>query len=84
VRVSLYEHSGGRSGETILEISDDGRGFDADDVPDITRHGLRGMRERAELLGADFQIISQALQGTTMRLVLPTFHATASPAEEPS
>ena len=75
VRVSLFE----RAGETILEISDDGRGFDAEDVPDITRHGLRGMRERAEMLGADFQIISQALQGTTMRLVIP-----ASLAKEPS
>lgn len=74
-----------RAGETILEITDDGRGFDADDVPDITRHGLRGMRERAEMLGADFQIISQALQGTTMRLVLPAaFHATTFLAEEPS
>ncbi len=80
VRVRLFN----RSGETILEITDDGRGFDADDVPHITRHGLRGMRERAEMLGADFQIISQALQGTTMRLVLPAFHATTSLAEEPS
>jgi two-component system nitrate/nitrite sensor histidine kinase NarX len=80
VRVRLFD----RGEETILEIADDGRGFDADDVPDITRHGLRGMRERAEMLGADFQIISQALQGTTMRLVLPALHATASLAEEPS
>jgi len=36
------------------------------------------MRERAELIGAEFQIISQAEQGTTMRLVLP-----ASFEEEP-
>jgi two-component system nitrate/nitrite sensor histidine kinase NarX len=75
VCVDLFE----RQGETILEVSDDGQGFDAEDVPAYTRHGLRGMRERAELLGADFQIISQAFQGTTMRLVLP-----ASLAEEPS
>ena len=33
--------------------------------------GLRGMRERAEMIGADFQIISQPRQGTTVRLVLP-------------
>ncbi len=74
VRISLFE----RSGETILEVSDDGQGFDAGDVPEFTRHGLQGMRERAEMLGADFQIISQAQQGTTMRLVIP-----ASLAEEP-
>ncbi|RPJ52066.1 MAG: hypothetical protein EHM21_01175 [Chloroflexi bacterium] len=75
VSVRLFEHKG----ETILEVSDDGQGFAAEDVPEITRHGLRGMRERANLLGAEFQIISQAFQGTTMRLVLP-----ASLAEEPS
>ncbi len=74
VRVSLIE----RNGETILEVSDDGQGFCMEDVPDVTRHGLRGLRERAELLSADFQIISQPLQGTTMRLVLP-----ATLAEEP-
>ncbi len=74
VRVSLVE----RKGETVLEVSDDGQGFSDEDVPDVTRHGLRGMRERAELLGADFQMISQPLQGTTMRLVLP-----ATLAEEP-
>lgn len=57
--------------EMILEVSDDGTGFDAGDVPELSRHGLRGMRERAELIGAEFQIISQSRQGTTVRLVLP-------------
>lgn len=57
--------------EIILEVSDDGTGFDAEDVPELSRHGLRGMRERAELIGAEFQIISQSHQGTTVRLVLP-------------
>lgn len=75
VWIRLFE----REGETILEVSDDGQGFAAEGIPDMTQHGLRGMRERANLLGADFQIISQAFQGTTMRLVLP-----ASLAEEPS
>lgn len=58
-------------GELVLEIGDDGQGFEAQDVPEIARYGLRGMRERAELIGADFQIISQAGQGTIVRLVLP-------------
>ncbi len=75
VSVRLFE----RDGEIVLEVSDDGQGFTAEDVPDITRHGLRGMRERANMIGADFQIISQSFQGTTMRLILP-----ASLAEEPS
>ncbi len=69
VRVSLREWSG----ELILEVSDDGLGFEPEDVPEVSRYGLRGMRERAELIGADFQIISKAHQGTTVRLVLPVW-----------
>ena len=55
----------------LLEVGDDGQGFDAEDVPEVSRHGLRGMRERAEMIGADFQIISQAHQGTKVLLSLP-------------
>lgn len=54
-----------------LRISDNGRGFDVDDVPPIARHGLRIMRERAELLGADFQITSRPAEGTRVVLRLP-------------
>jgi len=57
--------------ELVFEICDDGQGFESHDVPDLSRYGLRGMRERAELIGADFQITSQAGQGTVMRLALP-------------
>jgi two-component system nitrate/nitrite sensor histidine kinase NarX len=65
-------------GDLIIELRDDGLGFEADDVPEISRHGLRGMRERAEMIGADFQVISQKQKGTTIRLVLPSI------LEEPS
>lgn len=57
--------------ELVLEISDNGIGFSSEDVPVFSRHGLRGMRERAELIGAEFQIISQPDSGTTIRLHLP-------------
>ena len=60
-------------GELLLEVGDDGLGFDADDVPEISQHGLRGMRERSELIGADFQIISQVHHGTLVRLALPAY-----------
>jgi two-component system nitrate/nitrite sensor histidine kinase NarX len=40
-------------------------------MPNASRYGLIGMRERAELIGADFQIISQSDQGTRIRLRLP-------------
>jgi two-component system nitrate/nitrite sensor histidine kinase NarX len=55
----------------ILEIRDDGQGFDVDNIPEISHHGLRGMRERAEMIGADLQVISQPGAGTTVVLSLP-------------
>jgi signal transduction histidine kinase len=40
-----------------LVVEDDGRGFDASDVPE-NRHGLVGMRERAEMLGGTLEVRS--------------------------
>jgi len=54
-----------------LEVRDDGAGFSPEDVPGPSRHGLRGMRERAELIGADFQVISRRSEGTVIRVRLP-------------
>jgi len=59
------------SKDWILEVTDDGQGFDPEDVPLIAQYGLRGMRERAELIGGEFQITSQPNCGTTVRLFLP-------------
>lgn len=55
----------------ILEVRDDGIGFTPEDVISASRHGLRGMRERAELIGADFQVISRPYEGTAIRVRLP-------------
>jgi two-component system nitrate/nitrite sensor histidine kinase NarX len=61
-----------QSGEDLwLEIRDDGIGFSPLDVPELSRYGLRGMRERAELMGADFQVISRPNDGTAVRVRLP-------------
>jgi two-component system, NarL family, nitrate/nitrite sensor histidine kinase NarX len=68
VWVACYE----QEKDLVLEIRDDGSGFSPDDVSVHSQHGLRGMRERAELIGADFQVISTAMQGTTIRVCLPT------------
>ncbi len=54
-----------------LHISDNGRGFDPEDVPPIACHGLRSMRERAELLDAEFQIISSQGAGTEVVVRFP-------------
>ena len=42
------------------------RGADADD-----RFGIRGMKERAALIGGRLEISSQAGQGTSVRLTAP-------------
>lgn len=55
----------------LLRLSDNGRGFEPEDVSSVSQYGLRGMRERAELIGADFQIISRTGQGVTLLLILP-------------
>jgi len=55
----------------ILEIVDKGIGFSPDDITRASQHGLRGMKERAELIGADFQIISRPGEGTKLRLDIP-------------
>ena len=56
----------------VLEVSDDGKGFDVDQVmsdPGWRRHfGLRFMRERAALIGARLEIGSGPSAGTTIRL----------------
>jgi signal transduction histidine kinase len=64
--------------DLIIEVQDDGQGFSPEDVPHISQYGLRGMRERAEMIGADFQIASSPEQGTTVRLRLP-YHLEETP-----
>ena len=59
--------------EISLIIDDDGQGVDLDaleiagaDADD--RFGIRGMKERAALIGGRLEISSQAGQGTSVRL----------------
>jgi two-component system, NarL family, nitrate/nitrite sensor histidine kinase NarX len=60
-----------RDGEFWLEIQDDGLGFSPEDVSGAAQHGLRGIRERSDLIGAEFQVISRPGEGTIVRLRLP-------------
>jgi two-component system sensor histidine kinase DevS len=54
-------------GEVLLRVSDNGRGLGEPD----RASGLRNMRERAEMLGGTFQIISQPGQGTSLEWCVP-------------
>jgi two-component system sensor histidine kinase UhpB len=55
-----------RRDDTItLEVTDDGRGFNGSDGT-----GVRGMRERAVLIGAQLEISPHKPRGTTVRLAI--------------
>jgi two-component system sensor histidine kinase UhpB len=58
----------------VLEVRDDGRGFDVGAVAARGRRnfGLQFMRERAELIGARFDVRSRPDGGTVVRLAIPT------------
>lgn len=61
------------AGDWILEVRDDGRGFDPDQAAARGRRsfGLQFMRERAELIGAAFEVRSQPDGGSVVRLTIP-------------
>jgi two-component system, NarL family, sensor histidine kinase DevS len=65
-RVSLRRRAAG----IVLEIDDDGRGFDVETT--TWGMGLRNLRERAESLGGELEIESTAGEGTTVRATFPS------------
>ncbi len=65
VRVAVGESEG----ELLIEVEDDGTGFDSDATSD--GFGLAGMRERVSLAGGTLSIASGE-QGTLLRVCLPT------------
>ena len=78
VRIRLYL----QRDKMVLEVADDGTGFDPaapDDSGTSTGFGLAGMRERAELLSGKLELSSAPHRGTTVRLMLPF----TSPAQLP-
>jgi signal transduction histidine kinase len=65
-RVSLYQDAGG----AILEIDDDGRGFDPARATGAGQ-GLRNLRERATALEGRAEIHSAVGEGTRVRVTIP-------------
>ncbi|HEX2124951.1 MAG TPA: histidine kinase [Thermoleophilaceae bacterium] len=57
------------AGAVELEVVDSGDGFDATAVAEGA--GIRGMRERALLVGAELEVRSRPRSGTTVRLRCP-------------
>jgi signal transduction histidine kinase len=57
--------------ELELEVSDDGRGFDAGRAADRGHHGLANIRARSEALGGTFSVTSARGGGSTIIIGVP-------------
>ena len=66
LRVALQHDSS----SLTLTVADDGSGFNPAQVNDA-RYGLKGLHERAEMLGAALQVDSTLTTGTTIKLIVP-------------
>ena len=64
-RVSLYHHGD----HAILEIDDDGRGFDP--THPATGQGLHNLHQRAKRLGGHTQVHTTPGQGTKVQITIP-------------
>ncbi|NPV56265.1 MAG: GAF domain-containing sensor histidine kinase [Anaerolineae bacterium] len=56
---------------TLLEISDDGKGFDPEKVRLTLGHGLANMQTRARNVGGDIEFSSEQGNGTTILVWMP-------------
>ena len=61
-------HVRAEGGHVVLEVMDNGRGFDPETAARSGGMGLANMRERARQLGASLSILSAPGQGTTIRV----------------
>jgi signal transduction histidine kinase len=62
-----------RSQAVFLSVTDEGAGFDPDDVLEksVGHFGLRGLRGRAAKIGGDLRIESSPAHGTSIEVVVP-------------
>lgn len=64
------------AGQLVLTVEDDGRGFGAEgtqpsNTAEENQLGIRGMEERASLIGGRLEIAGRSHQGTQVRLTIP-------------
>lgn len=60
-----------RGGDVCLTVKDDGRGMSRVQRVGKDRYGLRGIRERVEILGGQVEIQSMVRKGTTVAIIMP-------------
>jgi len=61
-------------GDLTLEVYDNGKGINGDQLSNRASFGILGMRERAMLLGGELTISSPPGKGTTVRVRIPEVH----------
>jgi signal transduction histidine kinase len=66
---TIFVRGEATASEISLQIEDDGNGFDPTQPP--SSFGLRGMQERAQLLGGTMQVNSSPGQGTSIHIRVP-------------
>ena len=55
----------------ILQVIDNGVGFESESEPELLGHGLSNMSERARMLGGQLSIASGPDEGTTITIQIP-------------
>jgi protein-histidine pros-kinase len=71
------------SGHVLMEVSDDGDGFDVEGAGALTNgNGLRGMQERIQSLSGTLRIMSKPGAGTAVLVEVP-LSAEEAPGSEP-
>jgi signal transduction histidine kinase len=64
IKLTEYKHA------LYLSVRDDGIGFDPATINTGAHFGVQGMRERADIIGAQFSVTSRIGQGTRIQLSL--------------
>jgi two-component system sensor histidine kinase DevS len=59
-------------GRVLLEVSDDGQGFDSQGMKSTLGHGLANMQTRARKVGGDVEINSFPGEGTSVLAWVPS------------
>lgn len=70
VIISLKQNSG----RWLLEIIDNGIGFDSEAARNVESYGLLGIKERAYMLGGETIVTSTPGLGTHIQVLIPTHH----------
>lgn len=64
-----------QKGQLIMTITDNGRGFITNGIENKKTLGILGMRERVDLMGGEFKMISTPGKGTTITVSIPVSSA---------